>query len=322
MPQNSIYYALGRISVLSGDALSRVKLDRLLQAQGEDEAKRVLSEIGWAGGTDIEQAASDHIARACKVVRELAVNEKTLDSFLTRYDVNNLKILLKARSLGLSTDALSACGVIPVETLKHAVSEHNYHALPAPIKEAADALEKQLALSVDPLLIDVRLDQAMYAYILSELPKSDKTAVDYFTAQIDLVNLITALRVRNMQKPASFFENVFIEGGKISKREFVKKFDVPERLPQLVRRYGLKVFNAAVAAQMSADKLPALERAMDDYLMSLYLPYKKVMDKNERLIGYLLMRQREAAAVKLVMAAKAGGFPQEVIRERLRELYA
>lgn len=321
MPQDSIYYALGRISVLSGDALTRQKLERLLQAQSADEAKRVLSEIGWADAEDAEKAASEHVAKACKVVRELATSENTLDCFLTRYDVNNLKILLKARSLNQTTDALSPCGVIPTDTLRHAVSERDYHALPAPIKEAADALEKQMAVSVDPLLIDVRLDQAMYAYIMERLPKNDKVARAYFTAQIDLTNLVMALRLKNMQKPVAFFEDMLIPGGSVDKRALLKAYERPERLPLLVKKYGSHVFMAVEAAQLSKEKIPALERAADDYLLSLYLPYKRVMDKNERLMGYLLMRQREAAAVKLIMAGKRGGFPAEAIRERLRELY-
>ena len=42
----------------------------------------------------------------------------------------------------------------------------------------------------------------------------------------------------------------------------------------------------------------------------------------KRLIGYLLMRQREAAAVRLILAGKTAGFATEKIRERLRDLYA
>ena len=321
MPQDSIYYAMGRISVMSADALNGQKLERLLQAQSALEARRVLSEIGWTDTGDVEKAASEHVQKACKAVRDLSVHEKTLDCFLMRYDVNNLKILFKARSLGVSTEALSPCGSIPMETLRHAVTEHNYHALPPALKNAAEELEKQMAVRVDPLMIDVRLDQALYAAIFEDLPKNDRIARAYFVAQVDLTNLLMALRARNIGKDAGFFGDMLIMGGTIEKRAWLKAYENPERLPLLVKGYGLKVFNAAIAAQLSKDKLPALERAMDDYLTALYLPYKRVMDKNERLIGYLLMRQREAAAVKLILAGKQGGFPQEAIRERLRELY-
>ena len=321
MPQLSIYYALGRISLMSRGALDKPKLERLLAASDEAEVGRVLSEIGWSTDADMESAAAEHIRKACQAVRELSTDEKTLDCFLMRYDVNNLKILLKSRCLGLESAPVSDCGVIPPDTLRHAVQERNYRVLPEGLKKAADELEKQLAVKVDPFLIDSALDKAMYAAILEKCPKSDKTALAYFTAQIDLTNLKMALRARAISRPMPFFRDILIEGGSTPKNQWLKAYEAPERLPETVKKYGQKVFAAALAAVMDKDKIPALEKAADDYLMHLYLPFKQVTDKNEKLIGYLLMRQREAAAVKLIIAGKKGGFSQAAIQERLRELY-
>lgn len=318
----SIYYALGRISLLGRDALNRQKLDRLLQAQDETEARRILSEIGWNADEDMEQAAEDHIKSACKAIRELTVQEKTLDAFLLRYDVNNLKILMKSRVLGISSDAVSSCGTISPDALRHAVTERNYRVLPPLLKSAADELEKKLAANADPFIIDVELDKAMYRSIMETLPKKDRVARSYFSAQIDLTNLIMALRAVNIGRNAAFFKELLLPGGTVEERKWLKAYEKPETLPALVKGYGIKVFNAANAAYLSKEKIPALEKAMDDYLLSLYLPFKQVSDQNERLIGYLLMRQREAAAVKLIIAGKKGGFKNEAIQERLRELYA
>lgn len=318
----SIYYALGRISLLGRDALNQQKLERLLQAQDEAEAKRVLSEIGWNADEDTEAAAQEHVNKACRIIRELTVDEKTLNCFLIRYDVNNLKILLKSRCLGLTSDAVSSCGILPVDGLRHAVSEHNYRILPGSLKKAAEDLEKQIAVSADPFMMDVTLDKAMYTYILEELPKENKTARNYFIAQIDLTNLLMAFRSLNIGRPVSFFRDLLLPGGSIAERKWLTAYEKPETLALLVKGYGQKVYKAAVAAFLSAAKLPAYEKAVDDHLLSFYLPFKQVPDQNERLIGYLLMRQREAAAVKLVIAGKKGGFPPEAIQERLRELYA
>ena len=41
----------------------------------------------------------------------------------------------------------------------------------------------------------------------------------------------------------------------------------------------------------------------------------------EVLIGRLLAHEREAAAVRLIMAGKLNDFPVAMIRERLREVY-
>ena len=39
------------------------------------------------------------------------------------------------------------------------------------------------------------------------------------------------------------------------------------------------------------------------------------------IVGYLLAVEREASAVRLVMAGKQNGFDMDAIRERLRDLY-
>ncbi len=321
LPQQSIYYALGRISVLSSDAMNKQKLDRLLQSQNAQELKRALQEIGWADIEDVEKAVSEHVVKACKVIRDLSVNEETLDCFLLRYDVNNLKMLLKARTLSMTAEHLSPCGTISVETLKHAVTEHQYRALPEPLKKAMENLEKELAVHVDPLNIDVTLDKALYETIFSMLKKQDKVAHQYFVAQVDMTNFLMAARCLNIKKPTNFFTNLLIEQGTVPEKQWIKAYENPERLPDTVKKYGIKVHNAAIQACVSKEKLPSFEREMEDYLLGLYMPFKRVMDKNERLLGYLLMRQREAAAIKLITAGKKSGFAQNVITERLRELY-
>lgn len=197
-----------------------------------------------------------------------------------------------------------------------------YDGLPQTLKDALDELEKQLSLRVDPLEIDARLDRAMYETIFARLPKKNSAVRKYFTARVDILNLVIALRVLHMGKNASFFESLLLPGGSIDKKEWLKGFEKPEKLPLLLNKYGQKVYNAAIAAQMDAGKIAALERAMDDCLLAVYLPYKSTMDSPQRLIGYLLMRQREAAAVRLILAGKTAGFAAEKIRERLRDLYA
>ena len=58
MPQDSIYYAIGRLSVLQKNALDQAKLDRLLQAPTAQDARHALAEIGWTTGENYEQMAA------------------------------------------------------------------------------------------------------------------------------------------------------------------------------------------------------------------------------------------------------------------------
>lgn len=321
MPQDSIYYAIGRLSVLQKSGLDSAKLERLLQAPTVQDARRVLSEIGFGDGGDYERLAVQHVETACKLVRRLTTDESMVACYLLRYDVNNLKMLIKARCLGIEATDLSPCGNVPVDTLRHAVAEHQYAALPETLRKPLDELEKHLALNVDPLDIDVTLDKALYDTIFAWLPKGERTARQYFTARVDILNLIMTLRALHMGKNEAFLQGLLLKGGMVSPDRWMKTAKTPEKLPLLLYSYGTKVYQAAIAAQLDFGKTALLERAMDDHLLAVYIPYRREMDKPQRIIGYLLMREREAAAVRLVMAGKTAGFAPEKIRERLRDLY-
>lgn len=321
MPQSSIYYAIGRLSVLEKNALDTAKLERLLQAQDAPEVRRILSEYGWPDVGSDEENAQEHLRRACTLLKDLSTDDHLVHAFLIGHDIENLKILLKARSLDIEPGTLSPCGTIPLEKMRHAVNEHKYDGFPAELKSALDALEKRLAVEVDPMEVDIMLDKAHYQWVFSMLGNKQRVALSYFKAGADLRNTLMALRAMHAGKPYTFLEAMLLPGGNIKMSDWEKAYQKSEKIPMLVNRCGSKVYAAAMAAFIDKGKLAAFEKEIDNYLLEFFTPYRRVIGKNERLIGYLLMRNREAAAVRLILAGKENNFPIEAIRERLRALY-
>lgn len=325
MPQKSIAYAVARVHVLERDALGTGHMERLLSSASYGEALRALQEMGWASAevSDDEQVVAQHVEKACALLREVSPDPAVTDCFLYRYDIQNFKILLKARCLGLAPGLLSACGTVPADKLAHAVSERAYGELPPQLAEAGEALEKRLATGDDPLSIDLILDQTLYRWIFESLGKAmdAKTARLYFTGRVDMLCGIMLLRVRALGRDAAFFRRMLIPGGTVAQEAWLVAFDHPERLPSLLARYGREVELACQRALQSPEALPGLERAMDDALLALFSPLRYAPLSIEPVIGYLLAREREAAAVRLILSAKANGFPAEAVHERLRALY-
>ncbi len=323
LPQGSVGYAVARISVMRRERLDAAKLDRLLSTGQPQEAFRALQEIGWGSadqGADYEQLTAEHMRNACAFVRESSPDHHVTDCFLLRYDVQNLKMLIKARCQGQEAAYLSPCGTLPMDLLRHAVAEGYYKRLPEAFWEPLAALEKRLSMHEDPMDIDVTLDRALYAMVFDHLRHVRSTAVRrYFVSRADMTNALIVLRVRAMGRPLTFLKQVLIEGGTIPLTRWADAHGHEESIVQLLAPYGRHVTAAAEAALGGA--LPGLERAMDDYLLSLFYPYRAKSDAIETIVGYLLAQEREAAAVRLVMAGKLNGFSAEAIRERLRELY-
>lgn len=323
MPQPSISYACGRVGVLRQSALSAAQLDRLMATHTYEDARRALSDIGFTSseGMDFQAAADQHVKNACELLEAITPMPEVTGCFMLRYDVHNLKVLLKARFLAQKPQFLSSCGTIKVETLRHAVTERRYGMLPQALKDALNALEKQLAKQFDPMLIDVELDKAMYTLIFERLKGfKGHGVVQYFTAKADLQNYIMLLRSKAMGKDAAFFQKLFLPGGSIPFMRMHNAFDDQTRLAGLIRPYGETLYRVALECAMDAAHLPFMEKQMDDYLYKLFSGAKYQMNTVDALIAYLLRVQREATDVRLIMTGKLNGFTAEELAERVREL--
>ncbi len=324
MPQGSIAYAVGRIRAAARRPLGAAQLDRLLASPGYDEALGILEEIGWPGAKegDVQRLSVQMLEKACAFIREISPDPALTDAFLLRHDARNLKTLLKTRILNTNPETLSDCGTLPLEVLRHAVTERVYTKLPDELRQAMEALERRIVSKVDPMEIDVRIDQALYALIARKLRQTrSKASKQYFSGRADLQNAVSYLRMKDIKDLSLSFPDLLLPGGSVSPAEWKKLIQRPELLSRCLDRYGRAVQSALRKALQNPKAIPALEKAMDDCLLGLFRPFRNEPFAVEALIGWLLAHEREAAAVRLILAGKLNGFPQEIIRERLREAY-
>lgn len=200
-------------------------------------------------------------ADASEIVRSLTTDERVTDCFLLKYDIANLKMLLKARCLGAPAEYLSESGTIPVDSLRHAVNDHSYGFLPEKIAAAMDELEKELVIDVNPMAIDVKLDRAMYALIQEKLAGTRcRSAKAYFRARADVLNGVALLRARQMRRDADFFAETLLPGGTISETAWRGAYETPETLPALLRSYGRAVEDAAAPPCSTSAVCPRWKR--------------------------------------------------------------
>lgn len=324
MPQKSSAFAVGRVRALEQTLLNRAALDRLLAVQSGDELARALTELGWGdvkGVEDVDLAADEQVQKACQLVRECTSEEDVTDCFLLKYDVLNLKTLIKARTLHrMEEAALSPCGTIEPEKLRRCVEDNNYNALPDELRAAMERVERRIAVEMDPLYVDAELDKALYARADRLLRFSKcEAARAYFVQRAEMINLLIALRVAAMGRSSSFAKELFLPGGTLGQEGLMRVADDPSAAYDLIQ---LRPYAAALKSALASGSLAAVERQMDDYLLSLIRPHKNDAMTILPLIGYLLAREREAAAVRLIKTAKTLKVSDEKLKERLRAMYA
>lgn len=325
MPQPSYTYANARLSALSTRLIEPQTIRRMTDGTLAD-ALRTLQDIRY-GGTgdgeaDIERLIAAELQDALEEIRALSPDPSLTDLFLLRADAQNLKALIKARLLGSEELPWTEGGLYERETLFEMVREQNYRELPKPFTDELMRLEKQLQSHVDPQLISVALDRA---YLKHALLVSQKDAVvhRYFSALADFDNVLTYLRVRAMGGSREMLDDLLLPEGGIQKRQLMETFDLS--FEYLNRILSASVCREALLLGLNAmqrtGNIGEVEKARDNYLLSLFTPHRYETDSIYPVIGYYLAKEREGRAIRLIITAKRNNLPDSVIAERLVTLY-
>lgn len=328
MPQSSYVYACARISALENGLLDRKTVKRMADGSLED-AMRILLDARYGGipdatAADCERMIENVRRQTALDIRELSPEPELTDLFLLATDIHNLKLLIKARLLEQAEVPLLLGGLYEPEQLKAAVAEQEYGLLPAALADALDALEERLRVEAEPQRVSIALDCAYLLYALETARRNhDAFAAAYFTALCDFDNVITLLRLRAMGGAREDLRSVLLPEGGIRHDALYQAYELPdESLQRVLSDSSARGALADGLAELQkTGNIGALERARENYLLSLVSAHKHDIESVYRIVGYLLARDREAKAVRLIVTVKRNGLDDAVIQERLCELY-
>lgn len=326
MPQPSYAYACARLSALNRRLIEPQTLQRMLDGSASD-AMRALSDVRYgnlsdATEADVERMIEREMTDAMNEVRELSPNPGITDLFLLRADVQNLKVLLKARLLGQTDVSFTPGGLYDLETLSGMVKEKQYDALPAILRDAMNALEKRLEIRVEPQVISIELDRA---YLRHALAASGKHPVfsQYFRSEADFDNVLTFLRLRAMGASIESLDEVILPEGGVSYADLYGAYELSfDSLNRVLEKSVCKeALLSGLNAMQRTGNISEVEKARDNYLLSLLSSHKYESETIYPVVGYYLAKEREGRAIRLIVTGKRNGINDSVIRERLVRLY-
>lgn len=326
MAQKSYAYACARVSALSKRLLDDTALKRMTEGSMGD-ALRILIDDRYgnlpdAGEGDGEKMIERELIAMREEIKSLSPEPAITDLFLLQSDVMNLKTLIKARLLDQKDVTWQAGGLYEREALEKAVSEQDYSLLPADMVPELTALEKRLATSVEPQLISIALDRAYLRHALKTTEKN-KAFSHYFKAKADFDNVLTFLRVRAMGGGRGMLRDVLLVEGGIPFKALYEGYDLSvEGFGKIVESSVCRRPLAAALDHMyGTGNIGEVEKARDNYLMSLISAHRHDAMSLYPVVGYILAKEREAQNVRLILTVKRNGLNESVIAERLVKLY-
>ena len=188
--------------------------------------------------------------------------------------------------------------------------------------EELNALEKRLAVSVEPQFISIALDRAYLRHALKVAAKN-KAFSHYFKAKADFDNVLTFLRVRAMGGGRGMLKDVLLVEGGIPFKAFFEGYDLSvEGFGRMVESSVCRRALASALDKMyGTGNIGEVEKARDNYLMSLVAVHRHDAMSLYPVVGYIIAKEREAQNVRLILTVKRNGLNESVIAERLVKLY-
>ena len=308
--------------------LSRDKAERMLDAASFEDAAKVLTDCGYEdmsqmGAKEIEAALSAH---RDKVFRELAscVPDKAIvDIFRVKYDYHNAKVLIKAEAMGSDEASLfSGSGRISPEKLKAAYNEDRAKDMPGRLGKALTEAKAALSRTANPQLADFVLDREYFAELKELAKKLESPYLEKYTATlIDSTNLRSAVRTLRMGKNSDFMQQALVEGGSVSCARIMNETNA-EGLASVFALTSLNKAAALGAAAISGGAMTEFELACDNAVMAFISDAKLKAYGEEPVVAYMAAVESEITAARMILTGRLAGIAPEVIRERLRDLYA
>ena len=326
-------YASARVRALEGRIVGRERLERMLEARSSAEILSSLGEFGFelvragadgAGEILREPTLASALTEAYAELGAMTADRSVIDFLRYPTDANNVKAQIKCFSRGVDARELMIDGVgaISLSEIERAFREKDYSAFPTEMARAIVLAEEQFSATRNPQVVDLLIDRACYADMLSAARESGiDFAVCLVETKIDLQNIITCVRLIRMSLGAAgqaLLDEAFLEGGTVERSLLTEALSEGEAY--LAERLLYTKYSALFAGEEHLS-LGRLEVRADDLWMELVRKAKYIPFGAEVLIGYAVAIEYEVKNIRIILAAKDAGIAPDGIRERLRKSY-
>ena len=308
--------------------LNNEKAERMLDAPSFEDAAKLLTDGGYPDMSqmdsgEVEKALAAHRDAIFEDLSRFAPDAGLINVFKLKYDYHNAKVIIKSEAMG--TDAkrlLSESGRIPGRKLMELFNEDKRVMLPEILGAAMYEAKAVLARTGNPQLADFVLDKAYFAELQKAADELESPFLrGYAAILIDSSNLKSAVRTLRMGKGQDFLAEVLIPGGSVGVERLTAASD-KESIAALYTHSRLEK-----AAQLGGDSLDgssmtAFELACDNAVTDYLKDAKLVSYGDAPVLSYMAAVEGEITAIRMILTGRLAGVSPQVIRERLRDLYA
>lgn len=308
--------------------LNNEKAERMLDAASYDDAAKLLTDCGYPdmsqmSASEVEECLAKRRSDIFDELGKMSPDSALVDIFKLKYDYHNAKTIIKAEAMGIDAKRLlSDSGRIPGLKLQEIYNEDKRILLPEKLANAMAEARSVLARTSNPQLSDFVLDKAYFSELKDAAAKVDSPFLKgYVAILVDSANLKSAVRTLRMGKNQDFLQEVLIPDGNVSTQRIANAAD-KDSLAALYAHSTLEKAAALGGEALGGGSMTEFELACDNAVNSYLRGAKLISYGCEPVVAYMAAVEGEITAVRMILTGRLAGVQPQVIRERLRDLYA
>lgn len=314
-------YAVARVRSREPGLLTSQDLENLLGLRDYGECLNSLRDRGWGRGEgeSAGQILKYEEEKIWEFLRELTDDPDFFKVLLSENDYNNLKAAIKCVVTGVEPrDVFLPDGGTEPEVFMEAAREGDFSSLPGMMPDAGERAYRALLEEQDGQRCDIILDRACLMETIESAKRSQVAELlDYAELNCALSDIKIAVRSALTGKSLAFLNEALAVCDRI---DAARLADAASRGMETLLEY-LSVTEFSDAAEILKENPQEYEKYCDDRLIEGLKEQKFNPFGLGPLLGYAVARRREITAVRIILSGKQNGFPNERIRERLRETY-
>lgn len=323
MSKTKYTYAVARIRALEVSLLTNAVIEQLLACKSAEQALQFLVEKGWgdltAGTLDADEVLNKEEEKMWQTIREVAPDMHVFDVLSLPKLYHNLKAAIKEVCTEVENKNIfyDDCE-IPGEEMFALVQNKEFDKLPGNMSATAREAFDTLLHTRDGQLCDLIIDHATLEAMLEAGKKSgEKIIEEYAQTAVAIADIKIAVRSQKTGKNAEFMKKAMVNCSEINVDQLTQAaLAGAEEIAQYLE--GTSYREGADALRISPS---AFERWCDNKMTDSMRSQKYESFSVGPFLAYLLARQNEIKTVRIILTGKQNEFPDEAIRERIREMY-
>ena len=321
MADREFIYQVARIRAKELTLLSAAFIRQLLSAVSADECIKLLAEKNWGADDagNIEELLRGEREKTWNLMREMLEDISVFDVFLYSNDYHNLKAAMKEELVKQEQEGIYIKqGTVDLEIIKKAVVENDMSYLPDRMRDAARKAYDILLHTGDSQESDVIIDRAA----LNDIYKAGKESFSEFIKMyaeltVACADIKIAIRAARTGKDKSFLKKALAPCDSLNIELLSDAaFDSEEAVGDYI-----KLTAYSDAAEALGKSISEFEVWCDNYMMKAMKSQLSESFGIGPLAAYILARENEIKTVRLILSGKQNSLPNDVVEERIREMY-